>query len=116
MIGGTDIVLEVRSGAMAAEAILRTVRRHWPRCVYQDADAEMVPVSLPDSEWPPQLRSRQFFIYRDEEVARSWDEYGAIPENDNLMLHVILPRWTADNSEPSTLTLVCGEPIGEMVL
>jgi hypothetical protein len=113
MIGGTDIVLKVRSDAPAADVILRTVRRHWPQCLYEDADDEAVPVYSADGTWPPQLKSREFFLYRDEEAARSWDEYGAASENDNLMLHVILPH-AVETSVQATLTLVCGEPVGEM--
>ena len=114
MIGGTDIVVEMRAGAPAARVILQTVRRYWPHCVYKDAADETVPVEMPDEAWPPQLRGRQFFLYRDEDAARSWDQHGAIPENDNLMLHVILPDAAAAYSVPSRLTLVCGEPVGQI--
>ncbi len=111
MIGGTDIVLEVNPGAPAAEAVFAIVRRYWPSCVFQDAEDESTPFAPPDI-WPPQLSSREFFLYRDQQAALSWEEHGAAPENRNLMLHVILPEERRD--APAALTLVCDEVRGEM--
>jgi hypothetical protein len=114
MIGGTDVVLEIGAGVQAADVILRAVRRHWPRCVYQNADDESAPFTHYDGEWPPQAVDREFFVYRDEEAALSWDADGATPENDNAMLYVIVPEEPADRTTIPTLTVVCGEPSGEV--
>ncbi|HZK79430.1 MAG TPA: hypothetical protein VFC46_00145 [Humisphaera sp.] len=114
MIGGTDVVLEIGAGVRAADAILRAVRRHWPRCVYQNADDESAPFTPFEGDWPPQDVDREFFVYKDEEAARSWDADGATPENDNTMLYVIVPEKPADRTTVPTLTVVCGEPSGEV--
>jgi hypothetical protein len=108
MIGGTDVILEVSAGAPVADVVFSVVRRHWPNCVFQDADDESGPFAPPDI-WTPRLISREFFLYRDSQAARSWDEHGAAPENHNLMLHVFVP-----DERESMVTLVCGDVTGEM--
>jgi hypothetical protein len=113
MIGGTDVILDVKPGVSAADVILRRVRRHWPACVYQDADDESEPFEPLGEIWPPTLKGNEFFLYRDEEAARSWDEFGATEENANLILHVLLPTGQADD-DPHSVTIVCGEPVGEV--
>jgi hypothetical protein len=113
MIGGTDVILDVKPGVSAADVILRCVRRHWPACVYQDADDESQPFEPLGGIWPPTLKGSEFFIYRDEQAARSWDEFGATEENANLMLHVLLPTGE-DDDDPHSVTIVCGEPVGDV--
>ena len=110
MIGGTDVVLAVRPGVSPAEIILRVVHRYWPLCLYQNADDEGAPLPLPAGTTP--RLDPEFFLYRDEESARSWDEFGATPENQNSMLYVLLPN--ARSPEPQEVTVVCGELVGEM--
>jgi len=57
---------------------------------------------------------REFFVYRDEQAARSWDADGATPENYNTMLYIIVPEKPAERTTVPTLTVVCGEPTGEV--
>jgi hypothetical protein len=111
MIGGTDVVLEVKPGVSPAEVICRVVGRHWPHCVYLNADDESAPLPLPKGTTPPGL-APEFFLHQDEESVRSWDEFGATPENRNTTLYVLLPK--AGSPEPQELTVVCGELVGDM--
>jgi len=113
MIGGTDVVLEIGPGVAAADAILRAVRRHWPHCVYQNADDETAPFA-PVADWPPRSVEREFFVYRDEDAARDWDAEGATEANHNTMLYVILPDESPAPSDRPTVTVVCGEPTGDV--
>jgi hypothetical protein len=113
MIGGIDIELWVRDATEAINLILRTVRRHWPRSVLQNAD-DRTPFSPGASDQLPTPSGRGFFIYRDAQAARSWDKHGAIPENSNTMLHVILGGRVKSRSNLKSLTLVCDELTGEM--
>ena len=94
MIGGTDVIMKRKPGVPAADAILRVVRRHWPDCLYQNTDEEGTARRLPVEGAPPDL-AWEFFLHRDEESVRSWDEFGATPENGNTMLHVLIPPATA---------------------
>jgi hypothetical protein len=86
MIGGTDVVLWVRDDLPAADLILRTVRRHWPGFVFQDADDPNPPRAL-DTFVLPTPSGREFIVYRD----RRKPEAGL-----------------------RSLTLVCGRLSGEM--
>ena len=109
MIGGTDVELSIRADIPAADVILRTVRRHWPNFVLQDADDEATTDrSLPKPSGP------EFFIYRDKQAALSWDEHGASSENFNTMVYVILGTEEPPGSNLRPLTLVCDAVVGEM--
>jgi hypothetical protein len=114
MIGGTDIELTIRSDIAAAEVIFRTVRRHWPNFVFQDAEDETVPYTVPTDGILPEPAGPEFFIYRDKQAALSWDKLGADPENFNTMLHVILGEEEPADSGMRSLTLVCDDLVGEM--
>jgi hypothetical protein len=116
MIGGTDVILPVRSGVPATDVIFRTVRRHWPNFVYQDADDESAPFVAHTGPWLPEPAGREFFIYRDEQAARGWDEHGATAENANTMLYVLLGEASNLSSGLGSLTIVCGELTGEIAV
>src|SRR5262249_23662827 len=116
MIGGTDVVFWVRDGLQleAADLILRTVRRHWPALTFQNANEETA-TPLPNTDgYLPKPTGREFFIYRDRQAALSWDEHGAIPENRNAMLHVLLGKRGQPDSDMKSLTLVCDELTPDM--
>jgi hypothetical protein len=113
MIGGTDVILEVKPGVSPADVIFRVVRRYWPQCLYQNAGDESAAQPVPPGTTLPTLEP-EFFLYRDEEAARSWDEFGATPENGNSMLYVLLPEPTVEAPGSPTVTVVCGELVGEM--
>ncbi|MBI1914461.1 MAG: hypothetical protein HYS12_06940 [Planctomycetes bacterium] len=113
MIGGTDLICPVRSDIPISDVIFRVVRRHWPRYVFQNAD-ESGPFTPHAGPWLPRPSGREFFVYRDEESARSWEEHGAIPEILGTMLYVILPAERSLLVPVATsVTLVCGELTGE---
>src|SRR5437660_1227082 len=109
MIGGTDIELTIRSDIPAADVVFRTVRRHWPNFVFQDADDETAPYAPNANGSLPKVSGREFFVYRDKQAALSWDEYGAAAENFNTMLYVILGEEDPPGSNLRPLTLVCDE-------
>jgi hypothetical protein len=113
MIGGTDIVLWVQKHAPVADIIFRTVRRHWPEMVFQNADDESVPC-LPVRRRLPRPSGPEYFIYKDGASAQSWGENGAVPENANTMLYVIEGKRRHPDGRRRSLTLVCSELIGEM--
>ena len=111
MIGRMDIICPVSTKIPAADVIFRTVRRHWPHSVFQNAE-DVAPFVPDNGRWPPAPPSREFFIYRDKQAARSWDKLGADLENVNTMLHVLLPE--TEGKAPTSLTLVCDQLEGEM--
>jgi hypothetical protein len=113
MIGGTDVVLWVRDDVPIADVVFRTVRRHWPDMVYQNPDDESVPFLRPGPSLPKPA-GPEYFIYKDAAAARSWDEHGAVPENHNTMLYVIEGKRRHPDGRRRSLTLVCGELVGDM--
>ncbi|HLN31908.1 MAG TPA: hypothetical protein VK395_29525 [Gemmataceae bacterium] len=114
MIGGVDVVLWVRDDIPATDVIFRCVRHHWPKLVFQDAEEDSMPYSAQSSQWLPRPAGPEFFIYRDEEAARSWDAQGATPDNANTMLYVILGKRRQAKTGLKSLTLVCGDLTGDM--
>ena len=114
MIGGLDIILQAPSERKAMELILRTVRRHWPACLFEDAEAETEAWSPCPEGWLPDPSVREFFLYRDEKVASSWEKHGASPKNANSMLHVLLGKRRKSSAPSIEITLVCDEEAGEM--
>jgi hypothetical protein len=113
MIGGTDVQLWVRNHQDAVALILRTVRCRWPRSVLQNAD-DSEPFCPSAGDQLPSPTGLGFFICRDTRAARSWDKHGAIPQNSNTMLHVILGEGRQPRSGLKSLTLVCDKLTGEM--
>ena len=113
MIGGTDVIFWVRDDIPAADIIFRTARRHWPDYVFQDAD-DPEPITPNPGRWLPEPSGPEFFIYKDEAAALSWDEHGSTPENDDAMLHVILGDRRRPELGLRSLTMVSGELTGEV--
>ena len=86
MIGGTDIELTIPSDVPAADVIFRTVRRHWPNFVFQDADDETAPYAATTDGMLPKPAGPEFFVYRDKQAALSWDKCWCRPRE--LQHHV----------------------------
>jgi hypothetical protein len=107
MIGGTDVVLKARADFPVADLVLRTVRRHWPDFVIQDADDATRPFTPRNGVWLPKPTGREFFLYRDETAARNWDEFGATSDNGNSMLHVLVGRCPDAAGVLRSVTIVC---------
>jgi len=86
MIGGIDIRIPNRAGQESLEVAVRAIRQHWPRAVFENGNtAERYDyfgqIPFGDVE--------ELFVYRDTKSAELWDKYGAIPEAENSMIHVI---------------------------
>ena len=113
MIGGIDVVFWVRDDISAAEVILRTLRRHWPNFVIEDAD-DPAPFLPNPGPWLPTPAGREFFAYKDEASAMSWEELGATPENRDAMIYVILGNRRRQELGLRSLTLVCGHLTGQL--
>jgi hypothetical protein len=107
MIGGIDISFNVPVNNPTADLIVRRMRQFWPEGVFQDANsAETHGIFEP---WVAihGTNSREFFIYRDAEAAKKWNDAGAVPENSNTMLHFLLGPAPEVDSESQQVTVVC---------
>jgi hypothetical protein len=104
MIGGVDISIPTKTGALSLEASVRVVRQLWIDAVYENGVTgerylrfEDIPIGKLD----------EVFIYRDPCAADVWEEKGAVSEAFNSMVHLI--------SDDDSLTLVVDEMNLEMV-
>src|SRR5437899_2528389 len=107
MIGGIDVVFWVPENMPASDVILRSVRRHWPGFVFQNAE-DPAPLPKTENHWLPEPSGREFFLYKDNDAAISWLENGAVPENLGTVLYVILGNRHQAELGLRSLTLVCG--------
>ena len=89
-IGGIDTLLKASPDVYVAEVSIRTCGRHWPRCVYQDADEEDVHTLKELKQWLSQTPGQQFSVFRDRRAAAIWKAVGYMPTNANTMLHIIV--------------------------
>jgi hypothetical protein len=105
MIGGSDKVLWVAEEAPAAELILRVVRQHWPRFVFQNAD-DAEPMDATKSFGLPQPAGCEFFLYRTAEAAQDWLQSGATDDNKDTLIHVILGTRRKPDLGLRSVTLV----------
>lgn len=101
MIGGSDIVIS-RPGSVGPETldlVVRSVRERWAEAVVQDGESGQVFECFAAI---PFGHVRELFVYRDLVACRSWGSRGAVPDNANSMVHMIM-----DEGE---LTLVVDDP------
>ncbi|HEV3164273.1 MAG TPA: hypothetical protein VGZ22_09605 [Isosphaeraceae bacterium] len=113
MIGGIDLEFLVRGEVPVADIILRTVRRHWPEYIFENADDPEPAPLYP--RWPlPNPTGTEFFIYRDPRAAKSWARYGATKKNAGLMIHVLLGEQQNPPGEFHSMTIVVGDLSGEI--
>jgi hypothetical protein len=85
MIGGSDFVIPTLASGAAFDACLRTIRRHWPNAIFQDAISG---AKVDRFDAVPIGRWMEMFAYRDAAAARDWDEYELIPELAGTMVHL----------------------------
>ena len=111
-ISGFDLVLEVQRHGFSPRLILDVVLDFWPEGVFQDAEEENTrPLSTVFAA-EPDLRTREFFIYRDEASARSWNKDGRTDASTNSMLHFLIVDQQPD--EGLQVTMVCDELTPEL--
>jgi hypothetical protein len=92
MLFGYDVLLLAPAGECIADIILRACRQHWRDCpcVFEDAEGDRtVPLTDP-WVWKVGTARREFFVYRSQRDADSWDAEGAVPPNANTMFHFLI--------------------------
>src|SRR5262245_20821461 len=108
-IGGVGVVLLAPAGERLGEIILTAFRRHWAQdpCFFQDAgdQGQIRPFEDP-WVWKVETTSREFFVFPNEEAAKSWAE-GPTRENINQMLHFLIGDGKPENRGDVEVCLVC---------
>jgi hypothetical protein len=108
-IGGIDVVLIAPADECLGDMILRACRRHWPkeRPFFQDAMDENHVYSLDDPwVWKVGTKSKEFFVYQNEEAVRSWED-GPTSANANTMFHFIIGEVNSSEAGDVEVCLVC---------
>ena len=98
MIGGTDTVVALQ-GQSPVEALGRAVRvlaELWPAAVAEDGFG----ASFDRVDAVPLADCCDLFIYKDDPVRQVWNAFGATPDGEAAMVHLI----TSDTS----ITIVTG--------
>ena len=107
-IGGVDVLLLAPAAQSLGDIILRVCRWHWPegRCIFQEV--EEIPWYPLDNGrvWQVGVRSRDFFVYKDEEAVAAWAD-GPTRSNVNTMLHFIIGDPLPDRPQIVEVALVC---------
>jgi hypothetical protein len=114
MIGGIDIVLVAPREVPLADVIVRRMAETWSDGLFEDVDADR---SYPLAD--PSLaihagRSKEFFVYRDRAAEKSWEEDGAVPENENTMIHFLIGGRLAGKHGLRQMTIVCDQETDEV--
>jgi hypothetical protein len=89
VIGGIDIKIPTRSGALSVEVAVRAIRQRWPRAEFENGitgdryhDFGQIPFGMIE----------EVFVYQDCAFADRWDGDGAVPELSNTMIHIIADK------------------------
>ena len=114
MVSGTDVIFETTRPGFDVGALLDAVLEVWPDGLFQDAEGEAVrplPAALADQRTS---EVREFFIYKDQSSADSWDKEGWTEQHGNDMAHFLVGE---DGARPEILqlTVVIGSATGETV-
>jgi len=112
-IGGTDVILAAPRATFDIRRILEVVQTEWPDAVFEDAEADGTRPLQKLVARHERVDSCEFFLFRDEASARSWDEEGLTTANANKMLHVLI-RDIPSSSDEIELTLVVDRLKGKM--
>ena len=91
--GREDLILEGRPIIDDVDRLLRLLRNVWPNAVAAQADREIEEtVSLQGPDWPTIRHWKEFFICADAQALHSWIDRGAVSENADTMVHILVNR------------------------
>lgn len=84
----TDIVIQVRTlqEVNALDAVVRSLRRRWPRSVAEGPEGERYRFyrDIPFDQLA------EVFVYVDEPSRAVWRDLGAVPETEGTMVHALV--------------------------
>jgi len=105
MIGGIDIRIKSAAGKDSLEVAARAIAQLWSNAAFahgETGERYLHVCLVPFSEL------EEVFIYRDNDAADLWFEWGAVPKAYNTMIHLLY--------DPGLLTIVIDEQNPEMDL
>lgn len=114
MVGGTDVIFQTARRGFDARPVLDAVLEVWPDGFFQDAEGEDVCPITTVLAAPGAAASVEFFVYKDEASAGSWNNEGWTEDHGNSMAHFLVSDIPA-HPDRLQLTLVIGSFTGETV-
>ncbi len=89
MIGGVDCVLDGlgKSNEELLDGAVRSICRHWQHACFEDAITGDFFESYLELGFDG---IRELFVYQTRDAFESWAEYGAIDDNLNSMIHLLI--------------------------
>jgi hypothetical protein len=114
MVSGQDVIFETARQGFDHRLLLDVVLELWPDALFQNAEEDEVRSLTAVLADPAAGASREFFVYKDNASADSWDREGWTEEHGNDMVHFLIVE---DAARPAILqlTLVIGSVTGETV-
>ena len=103
MIGGIDVRIPTRAGAVSTEVAVRAIRQCWPQSQYENG---VTGERYREVRQIPFGEIEEIFVYRDDACADRWDAEGATPSLRNTMIHLI--------ADEELVTVVVDERDAEM--
>jgi hypothetical protein len=103
MIGGIDVHIPTKAGALSLELAARAIRQRWPGAVLENGTTGQRYESFAEV---PFEGLEELFVYRDPDAADLWDAEGATPAATNTMVHLL--------ADEGTITAVVDERTPEM--
>lgn len=96
---GVDRIIPAIAGAPVAEMFLRACRRQWPESVVWIVDEdENLSINAPEL-WSRLSHVREFFVYRNDEAAWTWDDHGWTKAFADSMLHFMPEEADAESDQ-----------------
>jgi hypothetical protein len=112
-IGGIDLILRATQEGFEPRLLLDPVFDLWPEAMFQDVEESgtlpLMKVLAEDSL----LTTKEFFVYRDDQSARTWDQQGWTSGGTNNMVHFLI-RDDPSRQEDLQITMVIDDLNDEM--
>lgn len=86
MIGRHDITFPSETASEVMEGAMRLLRASWSEAIVENAETGE-PLGL-NAAFVAEVPS-ELLVYKNANARDSWKANGSIPENDNLMVHVL---------------------------
>src|SRR4051794_31450498 len=112
-VSGIDLTLETPRAGFERRLIPDLVLDRWPLAAFQGAEEE---TSRPLGELmadASEMTADEFFVYQDDDSARSWNQDGWTPENGERMIHFLIADSPSD-ADSLQITMVIGRFTPEM--
>ncbi len=105
LIGGYDLVLTTPRACFDARVLLDLLSDFWPHAFIEPAETEGIRRLRDLIESKEPFDFTEFFVYRDEVAAQSWEEEGRTDDNGDAIVHFLIRDETEHEAVRITIVL-----------